>query len=289
MAQGPLTGLLADGRRLHLQHGPIDLIVEAFGAKAEVAQAYVQACRRFKDILDVLVSELPLLRAPIKTRKPRPEGPVARRMVTAAWPHRGRFLTPMAAVAGSVADEVLAAMVEGRALSRAYVNNGGDIAFHLAPGTSLAAGLVGDLDFPAIDGIAALHASMPVRGIATSGWKGRSFSFGIADSVTVCARDAAAADVAATVCANAVVADHPAIRRQPANEISDDTDLGGRPVTVAVGALDEGTITRALDAGCAEAERMRRAGLIHAAVLVLGQEIRVVGESPAGLIAPQAA
>lgn len=289
MAQGPQARLLADGRRLHLQHGPIDLIIEAFGPKAEVAQATIQARCRFEDVLEVLVSELPLLRAPIKMPRPRPDGPVARRMVTATWPHRGRFLTPMAAVAGSVADEVLAAMVEGRALFRAYVNNGGDIAFHLAPGTHLSAGLVGDLDIPAIEGLATFHASMPVRGIATSGWKGRSFSLGIADSVTVCAGDAAAADVAATLIANALDAEHPAIGRRPANEISDDTDLGDRLVTVAVGDLDKETIGRALEAGRAEAERMRRAGLIHAAVLVLGQEIRLVEDSPAGLIAIQAA
>ena len=29
---GPQASLLSDGRRLHLNHGPIDLIVEAFGA-----------------------------------------------------------------------------------------------------------------------------------------------------------------------------------------------------------------------------------------------------------------
>ena len=35
---------------------------------------------------------------------------------------------------------------------------------------------------------------MPHRGVATSGWRGRSHSLGIADSVTVVARNAAAAD-----------------------------------------------------------------------------------------------
>ena len=41
----------------------------------------------------------------------------------------------------------------------------------------------------------------PVRGVATSGWRGRSHSLGIADSVTVLAATAAMADAAATVIA----------------------------------------------------------------------------------------
>ena len=42
------------------------------------------------------------------------------------------FITPMAAVAGAVADEILQAMRRAAPLARAYVNNGGDIALHLA-------------------------------------------------------------------------------------------------------------------------------------------------------------
>ncbi len=37
----------------------------------------------------------------------------------------------MAAVAGAVADHILAAMIAGRRLAKAYVNDGGDIALHL--------------------------------------------------------------------------------------------------------------------------------------------------------------
>ena len=37
---GPQARMLPDGRRLHLNHGPIDLIVEAFGQPSEVERAY---------------------------------------------------------------------------------------------------------------------------------------------------------------------------------------------------------------------------------------------------------
>jgi len=286
---GPQIRLLPDGKRLHLNHGPIDLIVEAFGARAEIEAAYAQAAARFPDILPTLVGELDRLRRPVAAPRWRPHGPVARRMVAACRPHRDVFVTPMAAVAGAVADEMLAALIADRQLSRAYVNNGGDIAVHLAPGESLTAGLVTDYHLPAIDATCAITAAMPTRGIATSGWKGRSFSLGIADSVTVLARDAATADVAATLIANAVNAEDAAIERAPARDLDPDSDLGARCVTTAVGALDAATIAHALDAGAAAAAAAERGGLITAAVLVLQRQFRVVGTVPAGLIAATAA
>jgi len=263
--------------RLHLNHGPIDLIIEAFGEAGEVSRAYDQAWRCFPDILPTLASELKELRRPVADTPQHFAGPVARRMAEAVWPHRARFITPMAAVAGAVADEMLAALVQGRRLSKAYVNDGGDIALYLVPGERFSAGIVGDLDAPAIDGRAEIVAESPVRGIATSGRGGRSFSLGIADAVTVLASSGAAADAAATMIANAVNLDHPAIERRPASSLDPDSDLGDLPVTVAVGALACGAIAEALDAGAAEAERMVEAGLIAAAMLQLRGERRIVG------------
>ena len=105
--------------------------------------AYGQAVAFFGSVLDGLCAELPLLRTPLPAR--RAEGAVAQAMQAACLPFADRFITPMAAVAGAVADAVLAAMLRGRRLSKAFVNNGGDIAFQLAPGESLRCGLVADL------------------------------------------------------------------------------------------------------------------------------------------------
>ena len=289
MFAGPQCNLLPDGRRLHLNHGPIDLIVEAFGARSEIDAAYGQATAHFAHILNDLVSEIGMLRQPVIAPRCVPDGPVARRMMDVCWPHRRDFVTPMAAVAGSVADHMLAALIEGRELERAYVNNGGDIAFFLTSGAMLTAGLVADYHIPFIDATCALGHDQPVRGIATSGWKGRSFSLGIADSVTVLAKTAAAADVAATLIGNAVIADDPAIERAPARDLDPDSDLGDRPVTIAVGLLDDGTIKAALRSGVTAAKKMQRAGHIAAAVLVLQQQFRTVGSVPAGLIEEHAA
>ena len=274
-ANGAVAALLADGR-LHLQHGPIDLIIEAWGERDEVAASYRQAIARFGDMLEVLVQELPLLRAPLAEARPLLRGPVARRMLAACWPYRASFITPMAAVAGSVADEILKALLENRVLSRAYVNNGGDIALHLAQGSVLTLGVVNNADNPAIDAAVSLKASMPVRGLATSGWRGRSQSLGIADAVTVFAADAAAADAAATMVANAVNVEHEAISRMPARTLRADSDLGVLPVTVAVGALPASICAEALANGCRRARELQQQGLIYAAYLALQGETLAV-------------
>ena len=265
-----IAARLADGR-LHLQHGPIDLIIEAFGATDEVERAYGQAVDRFGDILSTLVRELPTLRRPVSEVYPLLQGPVARRMAEAVWPHRSVYITPMAAVAGAVADEMVQALVKDRTLDKAYVNDGGDIAIHLTPGHELRAGIFA----AALDGVAHLTHDRPVRGIATSGRGGRSFSLGIADSATVLAATAAAADAAATLIANAVNIDHPSIERQPARELDPDSDLSDLLVTVAVGPLPNDAITEALDRGATEARRLRLCGLIEGTALSLCGQWRI--------------
>lgn len=268
---------LDDGRRLHLQHGPIDLIIEAVASEAERALAYRQAERRFRSVLEELVGELPTLRRPVGQPAPEVRGPVARRMVAAVWPHRQVFVTPMAAVAGAVADEVLDAMLRGRRVRRAYVNNGGDIALHLAPGERLVSAVVERIDQPGAVALLEVTAASPVRGLATSGWRGRSLSLGIADAVTVLAVNAAAADAAATLIGNAVDAEHPSVRRQEARHLRDDSDLGDLPVTVQVGDLPREMVAAALDRGAVVAETMRRQGLIWSARAALRGQVRQIG------------
>jgi len=271
--------MLPDGRRLHLQDGPIDLIVEAFGAASDVDRAYQAACARFVNVLDELCGELKFLRQECCRDAEWPSGSVARRMVAAVMPYASQcFITPMAAVAGAVAEEILATMVRAANLSRAYVNDGGDIALHLTGAEKFVIGMVERPDRPSLLGTLAIEADNSVRGIATSGWRGRSFSLGIADAVTVLADRAAAADAAATIIANAVdLPGHPAIVRVPARELAPDSDLGARLVTQGLGKLTDAEVNLALDGGVQTAERLRRMGLIRAAALNLCGETRLVG------------
>jgi uncharacterized protein len=284
MTRAPQIRWLADGRRLHLQDGPIDLIVEAYGSEASVRAAYDAAAQRFTGLLDELCGELPDLRRAADPARCLLQGVVARRMHAAVAPFAAdHFITPMAAVAGAVAEEILGAMLDAARLKRAYVNNGGDIALHLTSGEHFAIGLIDRPDRQGLMRTAVIEAEDPTRGIATSGRHGRSFSLGIADAVTVLAGTAAQADAAATIIANAVdLPGHPAIVRCPAQDLQPDSDLGPRLVTREVGELSGREIETALDAGAASARALLAAGLIDGAALRLQGETVVVGTKAIG-------
>jgi uncharacterized protein len=272
--------LLPGGRRLYLHDGPIDVILEAFGTTSEITSAHDAAARRFVSVLDELCGELSILRQRLTADSRRPAGAVARRMARAVAPYAARtFITPMAAVAGAVAEEILAAMTGAAHLERAYVNDGGDIALHLEPGQQFVVGMIDDRpDRASLFGTAVLEASEPVRGIATSGWRGRSFSLGIADAVTVLADQAAMADAAATIIANAVdLPGHPNVFRVRARDIAPDNDLGDHLVTQGVGDLTPQEVCTALAGGETLARTLLTEGLIRAAALHLRGQTRIVG------------
>jgi ApbE superfamily uncharacterized protein (UPF0280 family) len=279
MMRSPQIRFLADGRRLHLQDGPIDLIVEAGGREAEVRAAYDAAARRFAGLLDELCAELPMLRQSADPARCVLRGTVARRMYAAVAPFASKhFITPMAAVAGAVAEEILGAMMTAARLGRAYVNNGGDIALHLADGEQFTVGLMDRPDAHGLMRTMVVSSDDAVRGVATSGRHGRSFSLGIADAVTVLARSASEADAAATIVANAVdLPGHPAVVRVSAHDLQPDSDLGARLVTRDVGELSDNEIGDALAAGAHRARQLLSAGLIEGAALRLLGETIVVG------------
>lgn len=277
---------LADGR-WHFQHGPIDLLIQADGDASACAAAIERAWHRFDGLLDDLSAELSSLRTDARTllaRGHRFESPVARRMLIAVAPFAERFdlfVTPMAAVAGAVAEHLIE-QFDVAGVRRASINNGGDIALHLTAGAEYRVGIVADAydhmlhRQPVLDAHLVADFGSGLRGIATSGWRGRSQSLGIADAVTVLAATAAMADAAATMIANRVDVDDPAIERQAANRLRDDSDLGDRLVTVAVGGLSREQIDLALQRAVEFARTLAQSGLIGAAALCLQQHWRTV-------------
>ncbi|WP_365734067.1 UPF0280 family protein [Planktotalea sp.] len=263
-----VQGALLSRGRLHLQHGPIDLVIGVDGARDI---AFDGAETRLNTVLAELMNEIDLLRL---CDGPAPKGAVARKMWEAAQAHEG-FVTPMAGVAGAVAETVLDAMLHTADVKRAYVNNGGDIALHLSGDATFNVAMAG-LGGAALGKIT-LDAQSKVRGIATSGQGGRSLSFGIAESVTVLAETASVADVAATLIAGAVdLSNHRSIRRVSAQDIREDADLGSREVVVSVGELNVQEIDRALQNGVQRARHMQSQGLIQAASLHLRGQSRQI-------------
>ena len=273
---------MADNR-LHLQHGPIDLILHVDASEEIRKRLYSTAKKRFSTVLQELVVEMDLLKQPWSADLPDPKGGIAQKMCFAV---RGSdiFVTPMAAVAGAVADEVLEAMLyEAKnpdpcleEIQRMYVNNGGDIAFWLNAGESFSIGVVDNPGIPELNARVSLAYESPVRGIATSGWRGRSQSLGIADAVTVLAGSAAIADAVATLIANDVNVDYPGILKRPASEVKNESDLGMLPVTVDVPPLPFDQISEALKRGAQTAGNFIRTGKIEAAYLSLQKQTLVV-------------
>lgn len=284
----PVARRLPDGRRLHMQHGPMDLIVDVDAPEDVRARAETAAVARFETILGELVPQLDVLRAPLGGSAPSVEGTVARRMVAAASAFADVWVTPMVAVAGSVADEVRSTIEAVPGVRRAYVNNGGDVSLHVTAGAELRVGLVASIEDGRADQALVVDGTSAIRGLATSGAGGRSHSLGIADAVTVVGTCAAFADAAASLVANAVdLPGHPAIERLPARELDPDSDLGDQLVTVAVGELDDDAVEEALDRGAAEARRRLDAvPELMGVVLHLRGRRRLVGADLADRVTP---
>jgi len=268
---------------LYLHHGPIDIIAHVDGPEEIRNDLYECAKKRFSTVLEELVSELDLLKLPWSEVHREPKGRIARKMFNAVRGSRA-FITPMAAVAGAVAEEILETMLNQaksevsylEKIRRMYVNNGGDISFWLNYGSAFTIGVVDNPQRPEMNTKVCLPYESPVRGLATSGWRGRSQSLGIADTVTVLASSSACADAAATLIANSVNIEHPGIIRKPACDVKDDSDLGMHPVTVKVPFLHQKEVSQALQNGAESAKALIRKNKIQSAYLSMQKQTLVI-------------
>lgn len=263
--------------RLRVEWGPVSLVLAARWAGAPPPDGLEAGGRGALEFLEELAAYRRLLAADVRRiRNPAALPASVRSLVEAARPFAGEFVTPLAAVAGAVADRVADLLAE-RGAAWAVVSNGGDVALRLAPGEAASVGLVPRVDAAEPVVQVQVTAEDGVGGAATSGFGGRSHTLGIADAVTVFAERAAPADAAATIAANAVDVDSPAVTRLPAEELDPETDLRGLRVTRAVGPLTRGEIDRALDRGAAWVRTRVEEGLVRGAVLSLQGHWRTVG------------
>jgi len=200
----------------------IDLCRQA----AEVSFAYLEAVAKHKKVLSDFVGNIKAL----------PENDLAQRMIESVQAIGDIDLTPMAAVAGTLADAV-ADWLFIRGSTKVVVDNGGDIAIRLAAGETATVGIRPQINHFDISHIARLDDRCSSWGVTTSGLGGRSFTRGIASAVTVLAASASVADAAATAIANACYVRDKNIRQTPAEQIDPNTDLAGKMVTISVGKL----------------------------------------------------
>jgi ApbE superfamily uncharacterized protein (UPF0280 family) len=195
-----------------------------------------------------------------------PQNGLAKRLVQSVKAVGDADLTPMAAVAGTLADAV-ADWLFGEGSTKVVVDNGGDIAIRLAAGETATVGIRPHLDCWDISHIAQLDDRSSSWGVTTSGLGGRSFTRGIASAVTVIAENASIADAASTAIANACFVSDPSIRQIPAEQIDPITDLAGKTVTLGVGKLARSKRKVAQLRALRRAEDLVACGLIVGALI----------------------
>lgn len=259
---------LAPGKLL-VDYGPISMVIEAYrnGEPLDEAiraggQTAVLKLQELTRVLEIAKTPVPLL----DYKKEYPS--VLIRMIEAVKATGEPDVTPMAAVAGTIADEVLNTLIHNGA-TRAMVNNGGDIAIRVGFEKSIRVGVITDLLAGQVSHYIELKDQHRVGGIATSGMGGRSFTKGIASAVVVMAKTAAQADACATMLANTINADHPEIIRTQAELIDPQTDIKGQQVTVKVGELDDNTIKHALQAGQHKFFQYKERGLLLGVIMAV--------------------
>ena len=258
------------------QWGPMRLSISSFLGKVPQPEMNLRAADEAFDCLAVVARLKKELRNPWHKATVQMLEPLGRKMLESVRAVGDKFLTPMAAVAGTIADTV-ADFLFSRGMTKVIVNNGGDIAVRLMAPNGVRVGLREDVESREFSRTVSLAVPAEKEGasfgIATSGLGGRSLTCGIASAATVIAGTASMADAAATAVANASFVDCPGVVRKPAEEIDPQTDIRGIPVTVGVQDLDLQTRVEAVSRSLALAEKLIAQHLILGAMVAVGGEL----------------
>ena len=248
--------------------GPMRLVISSFVGGIAQREMNVRAARASVGFLERVASAQERLRRPWNDPPGDLCEPLARKMAQSAAAVGDPELTPMAAVAGTIADAVADYLLD-RGMTKVVVSNGGDVAVRLRGTHTVRVGLRTDLRRDDCPLVLLLDSSRTSWGIATSGLGGRSLTRGIASAATVVAKDASTADAAATAVANTSFVDAPGVIRRPAEDIDPLTDIAGLPVTVEVGALDEATAREGVARALARASGLVETGVILGACVAV--------------------
>ena len=249
--------VLDDGR-VFVDYGPASMVITARCGGEWLTQLACEAFPVIREALAEIARDLPLLRQYPKDADFSGLEGMPRVMAEAVLATGEGTLTPMAAVAGTVADTV-ADWLYLRGADFVAVNNGGDIALRLGPGRQMRMGILPDLD----GGITQVVTILPehgIGGVCTSGLGGRSLTRGIARSVSVFSRRCAQADACATHLANCSFVQSPRVHTCRAGELEPESDIADLIIVRGVDALTEEEITRGLDQVRRETERQAAAG-----------------------------
>ena len=268
---GTRVETLPDSGGVLVEHGPLRLVIKSYTRGDLNNQLSIESSQHAFLCLEELASEYRSLQVRHGQIASSPKGELALKMVESVITIGDADLTPMAAVAGTIADSV-ADWLMSHGADKAIVNNGGDIAIRISPKAepeSIRVGLRPDVGSAFISHRILTKAEQRCWGINTSGLGGRSLTRGIASAVTVFAATSSRADAAATAVANACFVNDSGIVQVPANSLDPNSDLGDLLVTAHVGALGDNAAGLALENGLKRASELVDKGHIDGAMLVV--------------------
>jgi len=251
--------------------GPMRLTISVFLGKLPQPDMAVRAAEKAFAFLEAVAEERGNLGRPFRRLLHEENSALVNRMVESVSAVGDEDLTPMASVAGTIADEVADFLFQ-RGMTKVVVENGGDISVRFSGDEWITVGIRPSVDAPEISHVITLDSSRASWGVATSGLGGRSLTRGIASAATVMAETASLADAAATAVANASFVEDPQVVRRPAEEVDPYTDIRGFLVTVKVGQISEAKRTLALE------QALRRAEALVSRNVILGAFVAVQGE-----------
>jgi uncharacterized protein len=258
---------LPDQNLVLAESGPMRLFIQAWFGENPLLKLGVEAAERSFDFLNQVAANQFILKQLPNRISVKSKDPIPRSMINSVSIMESDDLTPMAAVAGAIADAV-ADWLWTKKVTKVIVNNGGDIAIRLAKNETTKIGLRSNVNRQDISYTIRLKGSQHSWGINTSGLGGRSFTRGIASAVTVFAKTSTIADAAATGIANECYVNDRAIIQLPAEQLDPNTDLQGVPVTVEVGHLSEELWSKAIAQAKRKAETLVSKDIIQGAVIV---------------------
>jgi len=257
---------MVDEESVVAECGPMRLVIRAWNRSQPRIKLARRAAQESFSYLERIARSKGVLSRPWPQIEDLPADQLALRMISSVKAVGDNDLTPMAAVAGTIADAVADWLFEQGA-TRIIVDNGGDIAIRLAKGETVNVGVRPSLRSSAVSHVFGLDARVRSWGVTTSGFGGRSFTRGIASAVTALAASAAAADAASTAIANACFLASKNIRQVSAEQLDPYTDLNGLAVTAGIGELSKPEIAAALEKARQRAENLVAGGIIYGALI----------------------
>lgn len=269
--------LVSEGKVV-IDYGPITMSILAKRYNKPFTEAAIKAAeeviRNFDQLIDFLkVARISLVE--IDNSKESLYPLVLRNMIDSIRLLGEKDFTPMAAVAGTFADLAKEEALKHKA-DFVIANNGGDVAFQTSqPHNPMKVGIISDLSINKVTHMLKIDAKSEIKGIATSGYGGRSLTKGVASAVTVLARNSSFADAAATAIANAVNCDDIAVVRCLAEEIDYNTDIKGALVTKMIGKMADESIETAINIGEKRAKELYDKGMILGAIVFVQGKMSV--------------